>query len=47
VQSFDLAFKKRTETKLECYDENCGTFEPMIAENTHKVYAKRTAGLYS
>ena len=36
----DLAFKKKKETKLECYEEKCGTFELTIAENTLKFLPK-------
>ena len=36
----DLALRKKKETKLECYEEKCGTFELTIAENTLKFLPK-------
>ena len=36
----DLAMRKKKESKLECYAENCGKFELTIAENTLKFLPK-------
>ena len=36
----DLALRKKKETKLECYEEKCGTFGLTIAENTLKFFRK-------
>ena len=30
----DLALRKKKETKLECYEEKCGTFELTLADDT-------------
>ena len=38
----DLALRKKKETKLECYEEKCGTFELTIAENTLKFFRKNS-----
>ena len=35
-----MALRKKKETKLECYEEKCGTFELTIAENTLKFLPK-------
>ena len=42
----DLAFKKKKETKLECYADSCGKFELTIAENTLK-YLPKEQHIYS
>jgi transcription elongation factor Elf1 len=36
----DLALRKKKETKFECYEDKCGTFELTIAENTLKLLPK-------
>ena len=38
----DLALRKKKETKLECYEEKCGTFELTIAVNTLKFCQKNS-----
>ena len=40
MYKIDLALRKKKETKLECYEEKCGTFELTIAENTLKFLPK-------
>jgi len=40
MHKVDIAWKKKKETKLECYAEKCGKFELTIAENTLKFLPK-------